>query len=379
MDWLLRNRWITFKMSSKKAILILCIAGWVFVNPFAATALEPTNLKDAYAPFFAVGAAITSPDLTAGEQKLLLANFTNLTPENCMKPSLTEPEENKYSFEKADALVDFAHRSGLKVNGHCLVWDDQCPNWFFSANGKQASRQIVLKRMRDHITNEVGHFRGTVSSWDVVNEAISDGPGYLKPTRWLNSIGSDYIAQAFSAAARADPHAELYYNDYSIEKPIKREKALRLIRELKKQNIRIDGIGIQGHWKLDEVPYKDIEDSIIAFHNEGIKVMITELDLDVVLRKTDGANVAAHEQGAEDPYSNGCPSGVLQRQADQYARLFKLFRKHADKISRVTFWGLDDGRSWLNYFPQRRTNYPLLWTRDLKPKPALAAILEEAR
>jgi len=356
-------------------IVVLVVLAW---RP--AWAQEPTNLKDAYGAKFALGVPIDIPNLTEAEQALLLANFTNITPENCMKPAHVEPEEGDYTFEKADALVDFAQKNGLKINGHCLVWDQSCPEWFFLDNGKPAGRDLVLKRMIDHITTEVTHFKGKVFSWDVVNEAVSDkGPGYLKPTRWQKSIGDDYVAQAFIAAAKADPQAELYYNDYSIERPAKRENALRLIRDLKKQGIRIDGIGIQGHWGLDKIPYKDIENAIVAFHNEGLKVMITELDLDVVPRKTSGANVEAHEQGTDDPYANGCPPDILQRQADQYARLFALFNKHADMISRVTFWGLDDRVSWLNTWPRKRTNYPLLWGRDLQPKPALAAVLQAGK
>ena len=342
-----------------------------------AWAQEPTNLKEAYGAKFALGAAIDTPNLKEAELAVLLANFTNITPENCMKPAPIEPEEGKYAFAEADALVDFAQRKGLKINGHCLIWNEQCPEWFFLDNGKPADRGLVLKRMIDHITTQVTHFKGKVFSWDVVNEALGDGSEYLKPTRWQKSIGDDYIAQAFITASKTDPQAELYYNDYNIEQPDKREKALRLIRDLKKQKIRIDGIGIQGHWELDKIPYKDIEDSIIAFHNEGLKVMITELDLDMVPRSMSGANASAHDQGTDDPYANGCPPEILQRQADQYARLFALFRKHADKISRVTFWGLDDGRSWLNTWPRQRTNYPLLWGRDLQPKPALPAVLQE--
>jgi endo-1,4-beta-xylanase len=338
---------------------------------------EPGTLKDSYGAKFALGAAIPDPDLTPAELKVVLANFTNITPENCMKPDSIEPQENRYTFEKADQLVEFARQHGLKINGHCLVWHRQCPDWVFLDNGKPAGRDLVLKRMMEHIAAEVTHFRGRVSSWDVVNEALDDGSGYLRPSKWLTSIGQDYVARAFAAATRADPSAELYYNDYGIERPAKRAKALRLIRDLKKQNIRIDGIGIQGHWQLDKIPYRDIEDSILAFHHEGLKVMITELDLDVVSGKTGSTGPGVHEKNSDNPYANGCPPEILQRQADQYARLFALFDKHADIISRVTFWGLDDGRSWLN--APKRPNYPLLWDRNIKPKPALDAVLRAGK
>jgi endo-1,4-beta-xylanase len=324
---------------------------------------EPTTLKQAYGDKFALGAAIPYPELTPAEQEVLLANFTNITPENCMKPESTEPEEGHYTFEKADDLVNFAQQHRLKVNGHCLVWYMQTPDWFFLDQGKPAGRELALKRMTDHITTEATHFKGKVFSWDVVNEALDDGPGYLRQSKWLKCIGPDYIAKAFAAAAKADPNAELYYNDYEIEKPAKRAKAIQLIRDLKKQHIRIDGIGIQGHWHLDSIPYQDLEDAIVAFHREGLKVMITEIDLNVM-----------PPHYVHDSFAKGCPPEILQREADQYGRLFALFRKHADMISRVTFWGLDDERSWLN--SSDTTNYPLLWGRDLQPKPALAAVLK---
>jgi endo-1,4-beta-xylanase len=296
-----------------------------------------------------------------------------------MKADAIHPQEDRYDFRAADEAVNLAERDKLKVNGHTLVWHSQCPDWFFADSGKPATGDLVLKRMREHIHGVMAHYRGKVFSWDVVNEAIADDQGYLRKSKWLDSIGEKFIGEAFIAARNADPAAELYYNDYNIEMPEKRAKALRLIRELKAQNVPIDGIGIQGHWILDNVPLKEIEDAIVAFHAEGLKVMITELDIDVVPRRS-GANVSERgKAGGSDPYTKGCPPEVLKRQAEQYAALFAIFKKHADKVGRVTFWGLDDGRSWLNNWPSKRTNYPLLWSRDVQPKPALEAVLAEAQ
>jgi len=199
---------------------------------------------------------------------------------------------------------------------------------------------------------------------------------FLKKTPWLDALGEDYIAEAFKAAHEGDPEARLYYNDYGIESPGKREKTLRLIRGLKARGVRIDGVGIQGHWRLDHVPMREIEEAVTAFHAEGLDVMITELDLDVVPRNSTGADVTAREQRTRDPYARSCPEEILRRQAGQYASLFTLFRRHAGKITRVTFWGLHDGRSWLNYWPSKRTNYPLLFDRNLQPKPALTSVIQ---
>ena len=340
---------------------------------------EEDALMDGFRNSFAVGAAIPGAELNRAERRLLFANFNTVTPENCMKPASLQPREGRFRFAKADALVEMAQGNGLTVNGHALLWHNQCPDWFFNDGGRPAGRELVLQRMRTHIAAVAGHFAGKVQSWDVVNEAIDDRDEYLRKSKWLNSIGEDFIAEAFITARKADPQAKLFYNDYNIERQPKRDKALRLIRDLKQRGAPIQGIGIQGHWKLDHIPFQDIEDAILAFHAEGMQVAITELDIDVGKRKTDGADVGRLERARADLYANSLPDDVQLRLADQYAQLFALFLKHRDKISRVTFWGLHDGRSWLNYWPLKRTNHPLLWDRALQGKPALSAVLALTR
>ncbi|MBU3666796.1 MAG: endo-1,4-beta-xylanase [Chthoniobacterales bacterium] len=343
-------------------------------STFSQSQIENT-LLGRFGNSFALGAAIPDTELTGAERQLLFENFNTLTPENCMKPESLQPTEGNFNFSEADALVEMARDNGLTVNGHTLIWHAQCPEWFFSDAGQPAGRELVIQRMRRHIEAVAGHFTGRVKSWDVVNEAIDDGDDYLRKSKWLTSIGEDYIAEAFIAARKADHDAELYYNDYNIERRPKRDKTLRLIRDLRRRGAPIDGIGIQGHWQLDHIPFEDIEDAIVAFDRLGMKVMITELDIDVVARETSGAEVRRREQDGDDPFVNGLPDDVEQRLAEQYARLFALFLKHQDKITRVTFWGLHDGRSWLNNWPSKRTNHPLLWDRALQPKPALSAVL----
>jgi endo-1,4-beta-xylanase len=218
-----------------------------------------------------------------------------------------------------------------------------------------------------------------VHGWDVVNEAIDDGDAYLRESPWTRLVGEDFVAKAFEYAREADPNVELYYNDYNIELPEKRDKTLRLLRQLQSQGLRIDAVGIQGHWLASGLPLQEIEDAILAFHGLGLQVMITELDVDVLPRKTTGANVADQESESTRSAADAlvCPTEVLQQQAEQYAALFRILRRHQDKISRVTFWGLHDGRSWLNHWPVRgRTNHPLLFDRQCRPKPALDAVLQ---
>jgi endo-1,4-beta-xylanase len=368
-------------VASQFATLMLRSCGLVVTavslggNTVSVKMKETVSLMLHFTDYFAIGAAIPGAELNEGERRLLFSNFNTITPENCMKPEPLHPAEDRFNFAKADALVKMALANGLTVNGHTLIWHQQCPDWFFTDGGSPAGRDLVLKRMHAHIAAVAGHFAGKLKSWDVVNEAIDDGSNYLRPTKWLASIGEEFIAEAFIAARKADPDAELYYNDYNIEQQSKRDKTLRLIRDLKKRNAPVQGVGIQGHWQLDRIPFKDIEDAIIAFHSEGMQVMITELDIDVVDRKTAGAGVDVKEQTVRDPYPDGLPDDIQKRLADQYADLFALFLKHKDKVTRVTFWGLHDGRSWLNSWPSKRTNHALLWDRALQPKPALSAVL----
>lgn len=336
---------------------------------------KKVSLQQGFNANLAVGVALPARGLSPAEQALIRANFNAVTPENCMKPQILQPREGYFDFAAADALVALAQTNNLAVNGHTLVWHEQCPDWFFQDGNQAASRAKVLARMRTHIRTIVGHFAGKIESWDVVNEALDDGDSFLRDSPWLKSLGPDFIAEAFLAAHQADPQAQLYYNDYHLEVPYKRDKALRLIRELKARQVPLHGIGIQGHWQIDRVPFEELEAALIAFHAQGLKVMITELDIDVVTDLTTGHDWQGTQPDA-DPFVNGLPQALQERLAAQYARLFALLRKHQDKITRITFWGLHDGRTWLNYWPTRRTNHPLLWDRQLNPKPAFHAIRE---
>ncbi len=340
---------------------------------------EQLGLRDVLGAGVLVGCAIDGglpAALRPVERKLLCHHFNALTPENLLKPGNAQPTEGRFNLRDADATVAFARANNLAVIGHCLMWHQQCPDWFFKNGGAAASRDLLLARMEKHIDTVVGRYRGMIHGWDVFNEAIAEPGDYLRDTPFTQIAGPDVIADAFRMAHAADPDAELYYNDFNIEVPDKRERTLRLLRELLDAGVRVDAVGIQGHWLLDRVPFDDLEAAIEAFHALGLKVMITELDLDVVERPDCGADVAVHHDYsvADDVYRQGCPDEVLRRQAEQYAKLFDLIRRHADKVARVSFWGLHDGRSWLNYWPGERTNHPLLFDRDCRPKIAYDAV-----
>jgi endo-1,4-beta-xylanase len=338
------------------------------------------TLRRAFEGQFQIGCAVggTLPgSLNPAEQQLLCEQFNVLTPENCMKSGPIHPEPDRFDFEAADALVAFAEQQGMSVIGHCLSWHTQAPAWLFEPG---VSRAAALQQLEGHIHAVAGRYRGRIQGWDVVNEAITDAGELLRDTPALRAIGEDYIQHAFEFARAADPHAELYYNDYNIEMPDKLQRTLRLIDDLQARGVHLDGIGIQGHWILDRVPFEDIAVAIGQYNARGLQVMITELDIDVVDRPDSGADVATQlaYAPAEDRYRDGCPEPVLQRQAKQYAELFEIFTQQPGAVTRVSFWGLHDGRSWLNTWPARRTNHPLLFDRACHPKPAYTAVCNVA-
>jgi endo-1,4-beta-xylanase len=348
----------------------------------AADQPRPASLKEAAKGLFDIGVGVSDriPQRPA-DHPLLLAQFGVVTPENCMKPAQVQAAEGAWDFARADAFVDFANANGLKVVGHCLVWakDDRTPPWFFRDGDKPAGRELLLGRMRRHVETVVKRYRGRVAAWDVVNEALDDGAEQLRPSGWSKACGEDFIAAAFESAHAADPHALLVYNDYNNELPGKREKQIRLIQSLREKNVPVHAVGLQGHYEIDRVPFQDIEDTLVAMRKLGVKVVVSELDIDVIPRGgwwADGGKRRA-ELSRLDPYRDGCPPDVLKRQADQYARLFRIFRTHADTIARVSFWNLNDGQSWLNDFPWKRVNHPLLFDRDNNPKPAFSAVISE--
>lgn len=351
------------------------------VSPSPAMDTSAT-LKNAVHNRFLIGAAVMSHTLDIPEEAALLSRqFNCLTSENDLKPQHIHPEPDKFNFAPGDRLVAFAREHNMKMTGHCLLWHQALPQWMFEdAAKKPLPREKALENLRLHIKTVLGHFRGSpIIGWDVVNEALSDKKEeYLRSTPALRAIGDDYLAEAFAAARDADPNMALYYNDYNIEQPVKRAKAIRLIRSLKEKGLRVDAIGIQGHWSLRGPNLKDLEDSIKEFAAEGVKVMITELDVDVLPSSRQTADVSYSEgkQSKNDPYTAGCPDDVLNKQAKQYSEIFQVFMRHTDAITRVTFWNLTDRSSWLNFFPVKgRTNYPLLFDRQCQPKPAFFSVI----
>ena len=374
--------WIPHSLGTDMIIRpLLAISSFALVfGSWNVAQADTPSLKDAYKRDFLIGSALGSPgSYSARELELITSQFDTATPEVCMKPRPIHPQENVWRFEQADAFVSFCEQHHIVPFGHTLVWHEDCPDWFFQDGDKPASRQLVLSRLKNHIRTILMRYKGRLRGFDVVNEAISDNPkDFFRKTKWLQSIGDDYVVQAFRFAQEADPTIDLQYNDYNIESEPKRSKAIKLIQDLQRHGIHVAAIGIQGHWSLDHVPYADIETAIAAFAHLGVKVMITELDMDVLPRKHTGADAGRRETGRTHVQAAPAPADVLKREADQYARLFTLFHKHRDVITRVTFWGIDDGRTWLNGWPYPRYNHPLLFDRECHPKPAFFAVINVA-
>ncbi len=350
-------------------------------------------LKDVYKNAFKMGVAVT-PVITTGRDKasqdIVVQHFNSITVENVMKAALINPEPGKFNFGPADDFVAFGEQHKMFIIGHTLVWHNQCPEWFFTnAQGKPNTKEEQIERLRQHIETVAGRYKGRVHAWDVVNEVIGEDGNYRQHTAWVKAFGNGdtLVKYAFKFAALYAPNTELYYNDFNAWRPAKRDGIVRLVKMLQKEGIRIDGVGIQGHWGLNYPKNEYIEQAIEAYAACGVKVMITELDVDVLPLTKEGQIIGQGMSDSQfqleefktflDPYRNGLPDSMQAVLAARYKELFKIFLKHQDKIDRVTLWGVHDGMSWKNGYPiPNRTNYPMLWDRQRKPKPALQAVLQ---
>lgn len=375
--------------------LVYYLIGLVISIPLGTSAQTPEvdqALKDVYKDAFLIGAAV-NPSITSGRDKasqdIVLKHFNAITAENVLKASSINPQPGVYNWQPADDYVAFGETNKMFIIGHTLVWHNQVPAWFFAnAEGKPNTKEEQIERLRSHIEAVAGRYAGRINGWDVVNEVI-DNDGSYRNSNWVNAFGSGdtLVKYAFRFAAQYAPNTELYYNDFNAWRPSKRDAIVRMVKMLQKEGIRIDGVGMQGHWGLNYPNNKYIEDAIDAYAACGVKVMITELDVDVLPLSKEGqiagwaANADKQLQLEEfeiflDPYKQGLPDSVQKQLTNRYAELFSIFYKKKDKISRVTLWGVHDGASWKNGSPiPNRTNYPLLWDRQYKSKPALNAVM----
>jgi len=357
------------------------------VDPPPPVPSGPVKLAEKYAPHFTIGAAV-DPGSYATHSDLLLEHFNSVTPENEMKFESLQRTEGVFTYAAADGIVAFAEQNGMQVRGHALVWHSQTPAWLFvDAAGAPASQELLLQRMRSHISNVVGHFKGRVQSWDVVNEAMMDD-GQLRTadevqpsqrSAYHGILGERYIAEAFRAANEADPDAKLFYNDYYNYIPVKQQAIYELMRSLLEQGVPVHGVGLQAHVNIEPSTLEtnqayhqspeNMERAIELYSSLGLEVHITEMDMSVyvpgVMYTPDMFYTSATFTEA-----------VAARQAERYRQFFEVFRRHGDAIANVTFWGIADDNTWLSEFASGRQDFPLLFDRTHQRKPAFDAIVD---
>lgn len=335
----------------------------------------PKTLKQAFQDKFLIGVAVN--DRQAGGidsvgAALIAEQFSSIVNEDCLKSENVHPQEGTYVFDAPDAYVDFGVRNHQFVVGHTLIWHSQLAPWFcVDEAGNDVTPEVLKARMKDHISTLVGRYKGKINGWDVVNEAINED-GTWRDTPFYRILGEEYIPLAFQYAHEADPDAELYYNEYNLFVPAKCEKAIELVKMLRERGLRIDAVGNQGHMGMEYPDINALEKSIERLSEAGVKVMITETEMSALPSPFGGAEIsdrAAYEERM-NPYPDGLPEEVAEAWNERVKSFMELYLRHADVITRVTFWGLSDGDSWRNDWPiPGRTDYPLLYDRNHAPKP----------
>ena len=345
---------------------------------------EPSNKLSLGAHFkdlFYLGAAINENTILGLDPKsatIVNREFNTITPENSLKWMFIQPKPNKFNFKAADMYVEMGLKNNMYIVGHALVWHSQLADFMQNIDNSAEAR----KHVDNHINRLVSRYKGKIDAWDVVNEAFEED-GSLRASVFYKNMGENYIEEVFRITEKADPDADLIYNDYNLYKPEKRAAVLKMVNNFKSNGTKINGVGVQAHWDLKSPSLEEIEQIILDIHAEGVSVSFTELDISVLPNPWEmvGAEVTQNFSKFEgdpkmNPYPNGLPDAVQEKLAKRYQDIFNLFVKHSDKINRVTFWGVMDKHSWLNDWPIKgRTNYPLLFDRDYQPKVAYERLL----
>lgn len=362
----------------KKVVWSLTLFALALLNscgqPSESSIEEDTRgLKDYYADYFPIGVAVSPRALKNDEAALIKQEFNSITAENAMKMGPIHPKEDEYFWDDADSIVAFAQDNQMKMRGHTLCWHNQTPNWMFvDAQGDTVSKEVLLKRLKEHITTVASRYQGKIYAWDVVNEVISDkADEFYRPSPWYTICGEDFIAEAFRYAHEADPQALLFYNDYNEIDSLKRSKIIKMVTDLKAAGVPIHGIGLQGHWAVNEPSADQLEQTLADFAKTGLKLQVTELDISVYPKEH-----SSRERKPEDE-NDDFTAEKEQKQQEVYAMCFELFRKHQQDLTGVTFWNISDRNSWLDNFPVRgRKDYPLLFDQNLEPKKVYREVVD---
>ncbi|CAN5436052.1 endo-1,4-beta-xylanase [soil metagenome] len=380
-------------------MMIICLRHWAALGTFAlvtACAHQPaenalpapapasTRLKEVFRDDFRIGTAVSPRQFEERDSvavAIITKHFNTISPENVLKWEVVHPRPDVYDFSQSDRYVAFGERHGMFIVGHTLTWHSQTPKWVFEDSaGHPLTRDALLERLRDHIHTVVGRYKGRIGGWDVVNEALNED-GTLRQSPWYRIVGPDFVEKAFAFAREADPNVELYYNDYSMENAQKRAGGVRLVKSLLDAGLKVTAVGMQDHLKMNWPTVAEEDSTISAFAALGVHVNITELDVDLLPQATQNrtadVGLRAATNPALNPYAAGLPDSVQRALAMRYADLFRVLLAHRDVIDRVTFWGTEDGASWLNGWPIRgRTSYPLLFDRKGQPKLAFDAVVD---
>lgn len=330
------------------------------------------GLKDYYKDYFTMGVAVSPSSLMDTESDFVLKNFSSITAENAMKMAPIHPEENRYFWDNADKIADFAQKHKLKLRGHTLCWHNQAPKWMFTDEvGNTVTKEVLLQRLKDHINTIVSRYKGKIYAWDVVNEVIDDDDSKnFRESKWYKICGEDFISKAFEYAHEADPNALLFYNDYNTENPGKRDRIYTMLKKLIDAKVPIHGIGLQSHLSIYRPSEENLRASIEKFATLGLEIQITELDVSVYPSESTPRPRRPDE-------SDTFTSEMEQKQIAQYKMIFTVFRDYKKFITNVTFWNVSDTYSWLDNFPVRgRKNYPLLFDKDQNPKKAYWEVIK---
>ena len=358
---------------------LICLIGCA--NKLVSKPSNKLSLGAHFKDLFYLGAAINENTILGLDPKsatIVNSEFNTITPENSLKWMFIQPKPNKFNFKAADKYVEMGLKNNMYIVGHALVWHAQLSDFMQNIDNSAE----VRKHVDNHINRLVSRYKGKIDAWDVVNEAFEED-GSLRASVFYNNMGENYIEEVFRITEKADPDADLIYNDYNLYKPEKRAAILKMVKNFKSNGTKINGVGVQAHWDLKSPSLEEIEQIILDIHAEGVSVSFTELDISVLPNPWEmvGAEVTQNFSKFEgdpkmNPYPNGLPDAVQEKLAKRYQDIFNLFVKHSDKINRVTFWGVMDKHSWLNDWPIKgRTNYPLLFDRDYQPKVAYERLL----
>jgi endo-1,4-beta-xylanase len=299
----------------------------------------------------------------AAYSETLAREFNMVEAEDAMKWWTIRRNEDRFDFREGDEVVRFAQAHGIKVRGHCLVWDHSNPEWLAQRKYSPDQMSALLK---EHIATVMKHFAGQVFAWDVVNEGldengrVKDSPWYNRPGIGLAGKGTAYIEQAFRWAREADPQALLFYNEAEGEGLNRKSDAIyEMVKDFKKRGVPIDGVGLQMHIPNLEVDTAAIAANIARLAALGVQVHITELDVSLPIDATGRAS-----------------SSDLLRQADMYRRLVRACLQNPGCMA-IQTWGFSDKYSWIGWHTHGTQGAALPFDRAYKPKLAYDSIIEE--